>query len=407
MLGARQHYALAAGLEHHGLLARLYTDLYAGDKPWVSRLLAAWPGPLRPDAIDRYLSRRQDALSPSKVVSFDWFGIQYLWRVRCARSTAELEDVYMTAAAGFNARVIGHGLDGADVVIVWNGAGVEVARHAKARGVRVIVEQAIAPAAMARRLLQIEAERWPGWQPGLEFGADQALQRREEEEWRLADRVIAGSRFVREALIGEGALAAKCCVVPYGVPLQGFLPRLRRRSGGPLRLLFAGSFGLRKGAPYFLEALRLLQGAPIEAACAGTVELVPRVLGRYRNLVSFHGAVPRPRMLELYAWADVLVLPSIVEGSALVTYEALASGVPVIVTPNSGAWIENGIEGFIVPSCDAEALSAAIERLTRDEALLEFCSANALAARRRIDLTTYGRRVAAIVQELAMGRDQG
>ena len=62
------------------------------------------------------------------------------------------------------------------------------------------------------------------------------------------------------------------------------------------------------------------------------------------------GPVPRSVVAEHYAWADVFLLPSVCEGSATATYEAIASGIPVICTPNAGSVIEDGRQGFRSPS---------------------------------------------------------
>jgi len=55
------------------------------------------------------------------------------------------------------------------------------------------------------------------------------------------------------------------------------------------------------------------------------------------------------------------VLPSICEGSATVTYEALASGVPVICTPKTGSMVRHGVDGNIVPIRNPEAIAQSIE----------------------------------------------
>lgn len=75
------------------------------------------------------------------------------------------------------------------------------------------------------------------------------------------------------------------------------------------------------------------------------------------------GAVPRQEIAKQYAWADVFVLPSICEGSATVCYEALASGLPVITTPNSGSVVRDGLDGFIVPIRNSEAIREKLARL--------------------------------------------
>src|SRR5207237_513109 len=110
------------------------------------------------------------------------------------------------------------------------------------------------------------------------------------------------------------------------------------------------------------------------------------------RFATFLGPVPRTRMPALLRWADLLVLPSICEGSALVTYEALATGVPVIGTPNAGAPLRDGVDGLLVPSGEVEALAAAIERFAADAEFLGWCSRNAVSGRDRLGLDSYGRR---------------
>jgi glycosyltransferase involved in cell wall biosynthesis len=59
---------------------------------------------------------------------------------------------------------------------------------------------------------------------------------------------------------------------------------------------------------------------------------------------------------QLYLSADVFALPSLSEGSALVVYEAMAAGLPVVVTPNCGAVARDGLDGYVVPIRDPEAI---------------------------------------------------
>ena len=133
--------------------------------------------------------------------------------------------------------------------------------------------------------------------------------------------------------------------------------------GRRLRVLFAGEVGLRKGAPYLLEALRQLGAGEVEARFAGPIALSPEKLASYGDVASFPGPVPRVQMPALYRWADVLALPSVCEGSATVVYEALAAGVYVITTPNAGSVLSGASEfGEIVPTRDVEAIVAALHR---------------------------------------------
>jgi glycosyltransferase involved in cell wall biosynthesis len=105
--------------------------------------------------------------------------------------------------------------------------------------------------------------------------------------------------------------------------------------------------------------------------------------------------VPFHEVHALFQDADAFVYPSLHEGSAFVTYEALASGLPVITTPNAGSVVRDGEEGYVVPIRDVDAIVDRVERLQRDP---ELRAAMSLAARRRaLDFTwdAYRTRVAA------------
>ena len=98
------------------------------------------------------------------------------------------------------------------------------------------------------------------------------------------------------------------------------------------------------------------------------------------------------------ATADVFVFPSLFEGSAVVTYEALASGLPTLVTPEAGSVVREGSEGFLVPPADVEALAEAMERLGSDPALRE---SMAVAARARAEEFDWPRYHLALIGALA------
>ena len=137
-------------------------------------------------------------------------------------------------------------------------------------------------------------------------------------------------------------------------------PRARR--SGPLRVLFVGTLQLRKGIPYLLAARRQLRGNGVRIRLVGPSLLAPSVMRELRREMEVVGPVPRSRIGEHYAWADVVVLPTLSEGSANVVYEAMAAGLPVITTANAGSIIVDGESGVLIPIRDTEALAAVLER---------------------------------------------
>ncbi len=98
-----------------------------------------------------------------------------------------------------------------------------------------------------------------------------------------------------------------------------------------------------------------------------------RVLPEIKDVLRAYADLPGIRTVgflntpaEAYQQSDIFVFPSIEEGSALVTYEALACGLPVVTTPNAGSVVRDGVEGFIVPIRDPDALAERMERLRTD-----------------------------------------
>lgn len=409
MLGARMHYAVPRLLHAAGLLERFYTDAYSGNKPGLRRAVCAIPARLRPVSLERWLGRADTALPAERVVSFEGLGWWYAYALQRARTVDELESIYATCAARFHRRILAHpGFAAGEIVWGFNGASLGLFEAARAQGQRCILEQTILPKRLEAQLLAEEAQRWPGWdvRAATDVSTLPAISPPlEEAEWALADRIVAGSSFVRDGLLRLGVPEAKVHVVPYGVDANRFArapaeppDAMPTTKHGPLRVLFAGEVGLRKGVPDLLAALRRLPQHAVEVKLAGRIMLADDKLRDLPAGVQFLGHMPRARMPELFRWAEVFVLPSIVEGSATVTYEALMSGVPVIATPNAGTPVRDGVDGVIVPIRAPQALAEALQRYAEDPKLLVSHQAAAIAGRERLGLDTYRENLVGVVQ---------
>jgi glycosyltransferase involved in cell wall biosynthesis len=180
----------------------------------------------------------------------------------------------------------------------------------------------------------------------------------------------------------------RAVVVPYGVDGRFARHAPRARRGGRLRVLTVGEVGLRKGSQYVLPAAQKL-GASAEFRMVGQTRLPHEVVRSLSAQVQLTGPIPRANMQEQYDWADVFLLPSLCEGSATVVYEALSAGLPVICTFNTGSVVRDGVEGFIVPIRDADAITERLLRLADRADLLAEMSANAIARADQFSLTAY------------------
>ena len=136
----------------------------------------------------------------------------------------------------------------------------------------------------------------------------------------------------------------------------------------PKRILFAGSANMRKGIHHLAGAARRLAAHGYTFVVAG--EANERVRAHPDSaFLTFLGRLPRSAMAEEFARADIFVLPSIAEGSAGVTYEAMAAAVPLVVSAAAGSVARDGVEGSVMSLPDAERLAAEIDRIASDRAL--------------------------------------
>lgn len=278
-----------------------------------------------------------------------------------------------------------------DVFHGWGNFSLKSIRRAKRFNAVTVVERASSHPRYQYRLLREEYSRW-----GRRFRLPAAALRRAETEIREVDYVLIPSDFVRDSFRTEGVPESKLLQLPFGVDIERFRPA-PTRGDGPFRALFVGQVGIRKGVPYLLEAWRQLGWDDAELLLLGRIlPEVKAMLARDKPAGVRHlGHVDDP--VSVYQQADVFVFPTIEEGSALVTYEAMACGLPVITTPNAGSLVRDGEDGFIVPIRDIDALATRIEDIRSDAARRRQMGAS---ARRRIEPFTWCRYGDTLVETL-------
>jgi glycosyltransferase involved in cell wall biosynthesis len=248
-------------------------------------------------------------------------------------------------------------LENGDLVYSYEDCSLETFRHAKRAGLRCYYELPILYWQVAKRLLEEEAERYPEWRQTLLGYRDSSQKhQRKTEELSLADLVICPSENVQASL----PAGTHSIVAPYGCGELHDRPKAKQTD--KLRILFAGELSQRKGLADLFAALRELSRPDIELVVFGALKAD---LNFYRKqCLSFIYEPPRPhrKFLKLMQACDVLVLPSIVEGRAMVQLEALSCGLPIVVTPNAGAadLVEQGVTGFLVPIRSPEKIAEAL-----------------------------------------------
>jgi glycosyltransferase involved in cell wall biosynthesis len=389
-LGASMHYAVPRMLNNAGLLARFYTDFYAS--PLARRVLSHLPPEWRHSAVNRALGRFAPDLPMDLVRSYPMLGLEYAVAQRLLRNREALSAMFLRTGERFAKAVVRDGFAGGDGLYCFNTAGLHALRAAKERGLVSVLEQAIAPRAVEESVLAEEHERFPGWEGSRERGAaTETTIRREREEWDLADMIVCPSDFVRQGVVQSGGGASKCIVVPYGVDGR-FSPYERLPRRGPLRVLSVGQASLRKGIGYAREVGHIL-GNSVELRWVGPILLSLEGRRKVEQYVELTGAIPRNQIFEQFRWADVFFLPSVCEGSATVTYEALMSGLPVVTTPNTGSIVTDGINGFVLPVRDAGQMAEKLRQLQEDGRLLQQMQRQAVGTSREASIEAYQERL--------------
>jgi len=391
-LGARMHYAVPRIFASAGRLAHFYTDICA-TKGWP-RIVNSFPATLYPAPVKRLAGRLPKGVPTALTTVFSSFGLRSVLRHMRTKDVVEETSHAIWAGSVFSEMVARRGFHGADGLYAFSGDALEQMRAAKQQGLWTAVEQMIAPRDVVETLLDQEMMRFPKWagpvrdNPHARLFAD-----REKAEWRLADVIVCPSEFVRKHVVACGGPEDRCVVVPYGVNASAAIDRPARMPG-PIRVLTVGEVGLRKGSPYVVEAARLMEGAA-RFRMAGRVRVPDDVKQEISQWVELRGIVPRSQIVEEFRWADVFLLPSLCEGSATAVYEALAAGLPVITTENTGSVVRDGIEGFIVPVCDPEAIATAVRALADNPELRRSMSTNALLRAAEHTVESYGERLLA------------
>jgi glycosyltransferase involved in cell wall biosynthesis len=209
----------------------------------------------------------------------------------------------------------------------------------------------------ARKLLLEEAERYPDWEPTLLGTRDSGSKlERKSAEIDLADLVVCPSRQVQRSL----PPGTRSLIAEYGCPA----PEENRpaRDESRLRVLFAGTMTQRKGLADLFSAVQQLNRADVELVVLGAPVVRLEFYRRFYPHFRYEQPRSHQKARELMLTCDVLALPSIVEGRAMVQLEALSCGLPIIVTPNAGAedLVESGRTGFLVPIRSPEMLAERI-----------------------------------------------
>jgi glycosyltransferase involved in cell wall biosynthesis len=246
--------------------------------------------------------------------------------------------------------------------------GLETLRWANARGIHTVLDNPNGHIADHRKVCVEESERWCG---GRYRGHPSASAvRRVEEEYERADRIRVSSEWAKQSMVERGVPEQKITVVPLSVDAGRFPAVSRTASPGPLRVGYTGSLSLGKGFVYLLKAVRAAGAERFALRIAGaTGDRCSRRLFQRESAGLAIEFFDTP--LQAYSAAEVFVLPSLHDGFGFVAAEAMATGLPAIVTERCGAaeWVRAS-GGVVLAARDIDALAEALNSHLEDRSTL-------------------------------------
>ena len=269
-----------------------------------------------------------------------------------------------------------------DLIHTWPLGALETLKTAARLGIPTVLERPNANTRFAMEVVQAECDRLGVMlPPDHEHAFNEEKLRREEAEYKLATRLLCPSEFVRKTFLEKGYSPQKLARHQYGYDEKSYYSSQEPRQEKPgLTVLFVGVCAVRKGLHFALEAW--LQSP---ASKQGTFLIAGEFLPAYREKLKDMLAHPSVKALghrsdvpELMRTSDVLVLPSIEEGSALVTSDARASGCVLLVSEAAGAICEHGVNALVHQVGDVAALREHLTMLHQDRELLERLRAESL-----------------------------
>lgn len=297
-----------------------------------------------------------------------------------------------------------HHLKPNDIAYLWPGTSLNLYRKIKAQGNIIITENINCHQKTSKQILDNEEFRLN--LPRTHLITKQAIAE-ESEKLNLSNFVFSPSPLVTQSLIDANVSQEKILQSSYGLHKyqQLELSDESVKSDKPVTAIFVGRVGMRKGIHLLLE---YWQAAKID----GTLKIIGNIeesilelIEPYRNNENIQFINFIDNIEEEYKKADIFMLPSLEEGSPLVTYLALGAGLPCLVSPMAGAGIiTDGKEGFIIDPHDKNGWITTLQKIFTSPSLRDAQSKLAIARSNAFLWENVGRQRANLLLEKIEGK---
>lgn len=245
-----------------------------------------------------------------------------------------------------------------DLFVGWSSFSLHSLRQANKQGIKTVLERGSSHILHQTQILNDEYEQF-GLTPRV---AHPKIVEKELKEYKETDYICVPSQYAKTTFLEQGVPGEKIIQVPFGVDLSNFLPAPKQDK--VFRIIYCGRVTISKGVHYLLQAFSDLNLPNSELWLVGTIsEDMKLNMKRYSSTnICYQGHVKENELYKYYSESSVFCFPSLDDGFGMVIVQAMACGLPVICTTNTGGKdiMRDGRDGIVVPIRDVEALKEKI-----------------------------------------------
>lgn len=360
----RQHsFKLASALKKADMLSYYCTTIYNKDS---SLLMKAVKTLLSADNLKRANGRKNPDLADEDVIQFcEFSGLIEIFLARYDKTHRLYRWFQRLNANRFGKKVAKLAIkSNANAVIMYDANAYNCFRILKEKAPHIIRIQDVSSSARPYKKKIYDHEILNSGNLDLKLANeylwdDKQLQRM-QDEIDFSQYFLVPSHFVENSLLACNTLSSQIKVVPYGANVSSNLERKQPQNDRPIHFLFVGNVDYNKGILYLLETMTKFDSNIADLTITGAYDKNLWFIKKYINETNVHftGRVTFDKMRKIYEDADVFVIDSFSEGLAQVGIEAMACGLPIICSTNSGVsdLVQDGREGFIISPGDTKSL---------------------------------------------------
>lgn len=412
----QQHsFRLATALQREGNLFCYITTVYNKPGSLTSKIIPCLKGVNKIKAEKRRCSDVPD----EKVLQFgELLGLLYLLLMRLFKNDKRIMNPYdQLVGRYFGWKVAKYAIKhNVDAVIGYDAECEYMFKILKKYSpkIRRIMDVSAANRLYMKKIYEKDIEITPDFASRLKkercdlfLSSSQKYMQMLEREICYTQYFLVPSNFVKKSLKYSGVKEEQMLLCPYGVDLGEFDYDHKKNNQGtddrsPIKAIYVGGVKQLKGISYLLKAFAMIDPNIANLTIVGAGNPNDQDIRPYLSNVKFTGTVAHGEISKLLNQSDVFVFPSLGDGFSLSALEAAASGLPLIISENTGVTdaMTEGKEGFIIPVQSAESIKDKVIWFYKNREQMESMGAAARKMAQRYTWENYYKNVVLLLDDI-------